>query len=352
MADNVLFGFVGLEHLFAERVTEVDVRVINTALAQSLDEHNRITNGLLSAMVDRTTERTRRFTLPGTGELQPLDEWGNPLPTRPAGYYTVGFPIQGGGDAHGDNRVTRALMTVQELNRHVIDIQERDARWLRRHALAALLDNASWTFADPAGDVTVQPLANGDTVTYNVVGGSFATDDHYLAGTAVTADKMATIRRELTEHLSNAGGGPIIAYANGNFVDELAALDEFVEVGDPDINEGANSDVLVGQLERGFGDEVVGKIARVWLVEWSALPDDYLVAHQVGRTPLAMREYPSAALQGLFRESHSPNGNLNEERYIRYAGFGVQDRTAAVVWYKGDNTTYAVPAAFNAPLAV
>ena len=39
------------------------------------------------------------------GTLQPLDEWGNPLPVKDEGVYDVAFPIQGGGTAWGDNRV-------------------------------------------------------------------------------------------------------------------------------------------------------------------------------------------------------------------------------------------------------
>lgn len=351
MADTIQYGFVGLQHLFNERVTEVDQRIIATGLQQSLDEYNRQVDALLAGLVDRTTDRTRRILLNDQRELQPLDQWGNPLPTQPAGSYEVGFPIHGGGDAHGTNRVSRNLMTVEEFNRQLTETFTADAKWIRRHILAALLDNVSHTFADPAGDVTVQPLASGDAVTYPLVGGNVAADTHHTAGTAALAEStFTTLRRELLEHPQNAGQR-VIVYLPTNLVDDAEALDALVEVGDPDVNEGADADTLVGRLERGFGDEVIGKVARCWIVEWSALPDNYMLATVAGRTPLAMREYPSAALQGLFRENHSPNGNLIEERYIRYAGFGVQDRIAAAVHQIG-NETYQIPDGFDAPLAV
>jgi hypothetical protein len=44
-----------------------------------------------------------------------LDEWGVPAVTRPGGYYDVAFPIQGGGDSFGANRVLRALQTVWQM---------------------------------------------------------------------------------------------------------------------------------------------------------------------------------------------------------------------------------------------
>lgn len=352
MANNVQYGFVGLQHLWNERVTEVDQVTINRALGESLAEYNRQVDNMLSAMVEMTTERTRRVLQVDRRQLQPLDEWGNPLPTRPGGAYTVGFPIQGGGDARGTNRVSRQMMTVEELNRDVTETLLADADWIRRHALAALLDDQSWTFDDPAGDVTVTPLANGDSTPFINIGGDGATDDHYLAGTAaLSASTFTTIRRELTEHISNQGAGPVVVYVPTNLTDDVDAIPTFLEVGDPDIVLGADSDRLAANIDRGFGDEVLGKVSRVWIVEWSALPDNYMLARMVNRTPLAMRQHPSGALQGLFRENHSPNGNLLEERWIRYAGFGVQDRTSAVVYQYGSET-YSTPAAFDAPLSV
>jgi hypothetical protein len=64
-----------------------------------------------------------------------------------------------------------------------------------------------------------------------------------------------------------------------------------------------------------------------------------------------MREYPSTALQGFFPEIAQIDGNHIVNRFIRYAGFGVYDRTAAVVGYIG-NASYQIPAAYDAPLAV
>ena len=97
------------------------------------------------------------------GTLQPLDEWGNPLPVKDEGYYDVAFPIQRGGTAWGTNRESRAMMTVAEAQRFTLGALRRDADWMRRHFLAALFDNTTWTFQDDfKGAFTVQPLANGD----------------------------------------------------------------------------------------------------------------------------------------------------------------------------------------------
>lgn len=353
MANSVAYGFVGQEHLWSQRVTQLGDRVLLDAINESAAEHTRAINAMLAGLAERTPDRTRRILLASAGTLQPLDEWGNPLPVKPEGYYNVGFPIQGGGTAWGDNRVSRALMTVEEANRNTLDALAKDRDWVERHMLAAILDNASWTYPDPQGDVTVQPLANGDSVIYNRVGGAASSDDHYLATADAIADAtnpFPALYDELAEHPSNRG--PFVVYVPTNLADSVEGLTGFVEVGDPDIALGANSDTISGTIDRGFGDEVLGKVNRFWVIEWKALPDSYMVAHARGAgTPLAMREYPEAALQGLFTEFNDVDGNLMETRMIRYAGYGVQDRVAVAVQRIG-NASYAVPTGYDAPLAV
>lgn len=355
MANELAWGFVDLRHLWAERVTEIGASVFSTAVNESAAQHTAALNALMANFVDRTTDRTRRVLLPGAGTLQPLDEHGNPLPVRPEGFYEVAFPIQGGGTAWGDNRVTRALMTVEEANRFTVDALTKDRDWMQRHILAAILDENTWTYGDPQGDITIQPLANGDSVTYNFIGGTTATDDHYIAQAAAIADAtnpFPVIHTELSEHPGNTG--PFVAYIASNLVTDTEALLGFDPVSDPDILAGNASDTLTGTLDRGVGDEVLGKASKMWIVEWRALPDNYIIAHARGAgSPLAMREYPAGELQGFFPEMHNVDGNHMVNRMIRYSGFGVQNRVSAVAYFvEAGDTTYDVPASFDAPLAI
>jgi len=358
MPNELAYGFVSLQHLFDERLTNVNARVIDNAVAQSLEEHNRQVSALLSLVATRTVLAQERFQIPGSGTLQPLDENGIPLPIRVSGYADLGYPIRGGGTAWGTNRVSRVMMTVAEANRYQITVQQQDADWVRRHILARLLDKNAWTFTDPdVGALTIQPLANGDTVQY-LVNGQLATDNHYIAQAAGIADATnpyPTIWTELTEHPGNSG--PVVAYIASNLRTTTEALATFVPVSDPDIAVGSGSDRVVGVPDsiRAFGDEVIGKVDGVWIVVWSHLPSDYIVAFAQGAPEgaLAMREYPEPALQGLFEETHSPDGNRFERRFIRYAGFGARNRTAALAYFvSAGDTTYDVPTGYANPLAV
>ena len=110
---------------------------------------------------------------------------------------------------------------------------------------------------------------------------------------------------------------------------------------------------LTGRIDRGIGDEVLGKVDGIWVVEWSFLPDDYgIVVARGSSTPvLGMRQYPAPELQGLFTENHSPDGNLLARRFIRYAGFGVWNRVGAIAW-RVSNGAYAIPTGYTTPLAV
>lgn len=359
--NTVAYGFMSLEHLFAQRVSSLNAGVLNTSIVESAAEWNRISTELLDRITQRTTKASLRFNLPGSGTLQPLDEFGNPLPVRPGASYDVGFPIQGGGTAWGDNRVTRAMMTVAEANAFTVDSMRRDADWLQRHILAALLDNTTWTYQDPQdGATTIQPLANGDGTLYPQAGGGSVDAQHYLAQVATVADAtnpFTSLYNALRVHPSN--GGPYVGYVPTGLTDETSGLAEFVAIGDANIEAGANEDRVVGNTDRvrGFGDRVLGylKSSHMFVVEWSALPANYIVAQALGAEtpPLGMREYPAAELQGFFPELNDVDGNRIEHRMIRLAGFGALNRVAAAVaQVSGADTTYDVPAGFETPLAV
>jgi hypothetical protein len=368
MANNTAYGFTSLESLYGSRVSEVGVGRIFDAVQESAAEYNRVMVEMLGQFVERTTTAQEQIELPGDGTLQPLDEWGNPIPVQPSGNYQVAYPIQGAGTAWGTNRVSRALLTVEEANRYTVDALQRDADWVIRHLLGGIFTNTTWTFSDKAaaggykglGNITIQPLANGDSVTYVKRGAAAAaTDSHYLAQANAISDSdnpFPTIRAELIEHPTNSG--PFVCYVPSGLTDTIAGLTEFVEVSDPDIRYGASSDTLSANQAAilGPGDEILGKTksSNIWVVEWDYLPANYMIALATGGRGgpvLKMREYPAAELQGLFPETNSPDGNLQEMRMIRYAGFGAHNRVKALA-YRIGNASYAIPSGFSAPLAV
>lgn len=362
MANDVAWGFIQQEHLFAERITDRIIPTIQTAVLLSAQEHTREMNAMLSELVQRVTDYQLNYQLADGGELQPLDDDGNPRPTRPTGTYTCGFPIRGGGDAYGNNRVSRAKMTVADLNRITLNMMTKDARWMRRFMLSAIFTNVAYTFTDPEhGALTVQPLAiTSDSVTYVKVNGDAATDEHYYAQADAidsTHDPFDDWYDELNEHPNNSG--PYVAYIPTNIKNAVLGLPNFEPARQGQVNYGAdittaaaivNSDAT-GQNSplSGMGNNYLGfHNAGVHVVEWSSLPSGYGVVVARGGDPvLGQREHPEPELQGFFPEPFNLDGNHIGIRFIRYAGFGCMNRVGALAFRIG-NGSYAIPSGYDA----
>lgn len=366
MANAINYGFIGLEDFYSQRINTVGIQRVYDAVQASVDEYNRVADQMMMGWVQRTTMVQEYIELPGGGTLQPLTPDGNPLPVVPSGNYTVGYPLYGAGTAWGTNRITREFLTVAEADRITDDAMQKDADWRIRHMLAAIFDNVATTYVDKYGDgntgakglgsISVLPLANNDSVTYMRRGGSNSTDNHYLAQAAGIADAtnpFGVARAELIEHPSNMG--PYVSYIPTELVATATALAEFIEVDDPNINyQDGNNLPSAPQSILGPGDEILGKTqsSNMWIVEWSRLPADMIITVATGAGPfMRMRELASPNLQGLFTEGFDVDGNHQGQRLLRWAGFGVADRIAAVVTRVGSGS-YAIPTGYDSPLPV
>lgn len=136
-------------------------------------------------------------------------------------------------------RAAMAYMTMADLDRHLRTIFIQNTNTVRYEILKALVNNTQRTFKDPLhGDLLVEPLANGDSVTYPPVLGSEdeATDDHYLESGYAAADisdtnnPFVTIRDELEEHFGAATGGEnIVVFINSAQTAKVEALADFDE---------------------------------------------------------------------------------------------------------------------------
>lgn len=354
------FGFVELENLFEFRMDQLDrgIAIVRQAIQDTLNYHNQEANRFVAQLAAPVTVARELYEMPGGGRLQPIDEHTVPLPTQALARFPVAYPIRGGGDAMGTDRVTRALMTVRDANRSAYEAQLKDKNFLIDHMLAALLTTESYTYFDATklgytgvGDVTVMPLANGDSTTYLVQRGrGIDTDNHYLAQSASisnSANPLPIIWNELIEHTASVDT-QIDVYVAENLVQSIMGLASFREPRDPNIQYGSGlSTVARGQT--GIGDMYIGYADRCHIISMGRLPDGYMFAQLRGSTPLGQRQWPAAQLQGLFTEEHSPDGAHMEIRYLRYTGFGVRNRVGALCYQIGAST-YATPADYAAPL--
>lgn len=344
---GVGFGFVGYEDIFRYRIDQIDngVDVVREAIQRTLNHENRRNAAFRARLSTDVTVAKEYYQMPGGGTLQDLDEHGNPLPTNVFSAYDVAFPIRGGGDATATDRVSRAMMTVGEANYATQEATLKDKRWHIAYMMAATLRSAPYDFLDRsrrthvgAGNLQIQPLANGDGVRYLTDwGAGTAEDNHYKAqlnniGPGTGDNPFPTLYEDLTHHVD--AETPVDVYVAEDLVPSIEALPNFREPRDPTVSYGANEST-VGRGDRGIGDEYIGYVDRCHIISMRAMPNGYMMGHLRGQRPLGFRQYPAASLQGLFQESHSPDGNHMETRYLRFGGYGVRNRTAAVVYQIG-----------------
>lgn len=352
-----LYGFLELQDIFAERVVGNLIDVVDVAIQQSLEEHNRQMDALLGLFVEPTTSYSARFKQTTAHRLQPLDDNGRARPIKVLGAYDVAWPIHSAGSAWGENYVTRVKMTVADAERITASMLEADMRWIRDHILAALFSDTAWTFVDPEhGSLAIEPLADGGAETYQKLLGAdtMATDTHIL-GFANDLDDGAdnaliALADDLREHPEN--GDQVVFLIDSTTKVEAIALDTFYPDPDPNLRVGSGATELVGSLSVPVPGDVLGYEAasRSWLVEWPAMPTNYVIGVTTGGVkPLRMRQDPEPELQGFVRVAERNDHPFYEQQWLRRAGFGAWNRVGAVV-AELEDASYDVPTGYTSPM--
>jgi len=350
MAD-LLYGFTGLKDVVNERVTGDLIVPVTEAIDRTIEVHNKVTEDMLRLFTQPTTQYKVRYKSPFAAKLQPLDEYGRARKVRQAGYYDVAFPIKSAGTALGETRLALAKMTIGQVNERIALILDADKRWLRDEILSALFGNTEYTFMDEEhGDLTIKPIANGDDTRYLLRMGAEQgeTADHFLSIPSMddANNNFSAIHQLLTKRPENAGDGKVITFIPTNLRDDVENLAAFKEASDPDITEGIGKDRLTGTLNASVPGEVLGKVSRNWIVEWGAMPSDYMISVITsGDRALAMRQHPEAELQGFYRSADRVDSPFFESQYERHAGFGGWNRVNVVVTKVGG--AYSVPSGFE-----
>ncbi len=354
MANELLYGFYNLRDMRNEPIAAVQPQVISDSIQRTLDEHTRQIDALVGMFAQRGTRSRLRYRSAGVSRNQPIDEIGRARPVRRAGYYDLGFPLHRSGQAWGIDYETRLKTSVQELSDLMDTILTGDARWMRDHLLAALLDNTTWTFDDEVeGDITIQPLANGDATVYLIQNAAEAgaTDTHFFATASAIADAanpFPAIYTELMEHPEN--GGQVIALVPTNLKSAIQGLAGFTERADPNVRLGSAVNELVAVPTTPTPGVLFGYVDQVYVYEWNRLPNGYMIATTTeGNKPLMLREPEQAELRGFRQHGERQDFPWYEAQLRRYAGFGAYNRVGALVYRVGD-AAYAIPSGYLNPI--
>lgn len=354
-----IFGALNINDSDRVFLSTLGQRVVYDAITQVLAQHNADLDAALSVFVEGTTSDHKfRYKLPGGGRLQRINTQGTGAAVKASGQWDVAFPLEGFGAQFASNRVDMAYMSAQDLDRHLNTIMAQNINTTRFEVLKALLNNAADTFVDPQwGSLTVEPLANGDSVVYPPVLGSEseATENHYIetgylaSAISDTNNPFPNVRDELEEHFgAPTGGSNIVAFVNSAQSTTVSQLSDFDEVIDNFTTPGANRDVLTG-LPSTLPGRVLGRCNGVWVVEWRFVPANYLVGiHLEAPKPLFKRVDPAETglAQGLSLVATDDEHPFTASYYEHRFGFGCGNRLNGLVVEFGNGGTYTVPTAY------
>ncbi len=359
MPKPVQYGFLSLADVMKSQVTPALVPRINAAILATLAEYNKQLNAMLALFSMTTNNFKVRYQTPIAKRLQPLDENGRARPTKGVGSYDVAFPMFAGGDAWGINFVAQQKMTVQDINDWLYSTLTADKAFIAEKLMIALLAKDPWVYTDEGhGELTIMPLANGDSQEYHIRAGyAGGTSDNHLLGQleeiSDANNPFPMIRRELIEHPENGGAAAeVIVLVPTAQTESIQNLAGFSEPRDMDVTPGIAQSYLSGTLQAQVPGRVIGKVNRCWIAEWPTLPDAPLIAvpYGAGGDPaLAQRQHAEASLQGFFELPLRSDTPYQERQFQRHTGFGCQNRVGALVMTIG-SAEYEVPAGYESPV--
>jgi hypothetical protein len=357
-----IFRILNIADTDRRYVNTLGQKVVYDAVAKLLADHNaELTAATNLFVAEETSDFQRRFKLPGGGYLQKRGGSAKSGATGATGQWDVAFPLEEFGAGIGGDRVSLAYMTMQELNRHLDTIFAQNVNTNRHEMLKALFRNTVFSFADEIhGTLSVQPLANNDTIVYPPVIGSDteATENHYLvsgyaaASISDTNNPFKTIRNELEEHFGAATGGEnIVVFANSAQEDEIEDLTDFDPVNDRFVVPGANTDQLTG-IPYQLPGRIIGRTNGCWISVWDRVPPNYMLgiyAEDTAPKPLIKRIDPAdtGLPAGLTLISKSDRSPLEDSQYSNRFGYGVGDRLNGVVMFLDAGSTYTIPTVFQ-----
>lgn len=352
-----IFGLLGLADGDLSYVNTIGQRLVMDAANEYLRVVTEDANKAYSVFIQEITEgHKERYKLPGGGRLQKRGGKAPSASTKAYGGFDVAFPLEDFGAAITETDIAMAYMTLPQLQRHLDTVRIQSINTRRHEILRRFFKNTTDTFVDPRDDVgslTIQPLANNDTVTYPPVLGSEseATEMHYLeTGYAVasiteTNNPVITGRNELEEHFgAPTGYGNIAMFVPQATIPYLEALTDYDQVKDSYVRLGSNADVP--DMLPSVPGRVTGRCNGVWIVEWRWVPANYAMFIDLeADAPFKMRvDLASTGLpQGISLVAQSDKYPLMDAQYRDRFGIGAANRLNGVSLEFGTGGSYTIP---------
>jgi hypothetical protein len=355
MSATTIAGILGIEDAEGTFVNTVGQEAVYDAINEYAARLNESLNRVVGLFVQETTTKHKwRYYLSGNRELQTGGGMGRPGEQKFKTYYDVALPIFQFGDALGGTLIDMAYMTVADVDRQMVEMRNAARRTLRKEIMKALFNNTNLTFQDiKQGELTVLPLANGDTVEYPPLPGydALATAQHYAeTGYAYTAisntnNPIKTHAATMLARFPDEIDG--IVFIASNMADYVKALDSFMDADDPRVVKGGLADRLVN-LPGAVPGKIIGRSDEMWVSVWPDVPANYSISVAPSyEKPLRKRIDPlETGLPGgdLTLIKTSDLHPLEKSEWMWRFGMGVVNRLNGFILECGVGGSYTVPA--------
>lgn len=336
---------------------QVGETVLFDALTHIAAEMNVDAMEALSLLVGLYTDKFQvNFTPSAGGYLQRTTKKTQADNIQPKPKWTVGCTIESWGDAIASDWVTAAYLTINDLQRAIDTVEQRNINTMRREILRRILRNTAQTFDDDVNNSsTMQPLANGDTVKYPPKSGStdFATRNHYvvagyLANAISNTNNPAKTAGRALEDMFGGGrnGLNVLHFGGATWADKMAELTGFVASDDLWITAGDGT-ARIPNLPDNVPGNVIGRVPRWgWIVQWDFIPDNYSFSmHADADAPMMMRQdlVEVGIPQGLFLKSESDKHPFSKSEWVHRFGVSVWNRLNGYVMQYKASGNYDIP---------
>jgi hypothetical protein len=353
---TTIFGHLNISDSDRVYNSTAGQRAIFDAVTEYLERVNADMRRALAVLVDETTsDFKRRYKLPGGGYLQRRGPDGRYGSVKATGQWDVAFPLEDFGAMISGNDVDMAYMTISELERHINTVVTQSINTRRFEMLKAIMNNTARTFVDPLhGSLTIQPLANNDTVVYPPVLGSDdeAVENHYAetgyapAAISDTNNPYALAAADMEEHFGASMN--LVTFINPDSEAPTKALTDFVKAPQRDVTPGMGTDLATG-LPTNLPGKIIGKAGDNWVSVWRYIPATYqLTVNLDSAKPLVERVDPEdtglgQGLQLVARDLEFPfESSVWRDRF----GMGVGNRLNGVVYELANGGGYTIPTAY------
>ena len=362
---STIFAMAGLTASDYQFARQADNRLIYDAAVEFIAARVAQLTIAESVFIAGQTEKSKwRYQLPGGGRISRRATGTRGPVVKATGSWDVAFTLEDYGERVADDEVPLGYLTPAGFQSAIDTVLIRYVNERRHQILHRLLDDQGGspaTFIDlRLGSHSIQPLANGDSVTYPPVLGSTseATDDHYnesgYVSSAIsdTNNPYPTNVDEVLEHFGESTGGDnVVTFINNAEESVTRDLTDFDEIEDRFIRSGSNTDVPFGLPS--VPGKIIGRTNSTWVSVWRHMPATYMLSiHLDVEAPLWERHDPAETglPQGLtlVAQDEGTYDMLSWDWRGRF-GFGVGNRLNGAVMEVANGGSYTVPTAFDSP---